>query len=157
MLVYEKNEVIDEIKEMVDRFGRGREALMPILQELQGRHHCISDFAQQEIARQLAIHPVEIHSVISFYTFLNEKMRGQNHVRLCRTISCEMAGKKKIVHAIQRELGIKFGQTTKDGKITLEYTNCLGMCDQGPAMLVNDSVHGKLTPEKAVEILNEIQ
>jgi NADH:ubiquinone oxidoreductase subunit E len=68
-----------------------------------------------------------------------------------------MANKRKVVEAIERELGIKFGETTKDNRITLEFTNCLGMCDQGPAMIVNDRVYTKLDPEKAVNILNEIK
>jgi [NiFe] hydrogenase diaphorase moiety large subunit len=68
-----------------------------------------------------------------------------------------MAGKKAVANAIERELGIKFGETTKDKKFTLEYVNCLGMCDQGPAMLVNDQVYSHLTPEKAIEILNGIK
>jgi NADH:ubiquinone oxidoreductase subunit E len=67
-----------------------------------------------------------------------------------------MAGKKSVEEAIKRELGIKFGETTKDKRITLEYTNCLGMCDAGPAMIVNERVYIKLDPEKAVNILNEI-
>jgi NADH:ubiquinone oxidoreductase subunit E len=58
--------------------------------------------------------------------------------------------------AIKRELKINIGETTKDKKITLEYTNCLGMCDQGPAMMVNDKIFTKLTPEKAVKILKDI-
>jgi [NiFe] hydrogenase diaphorase moiety large subunit len=68
-----------------------------------------------------------------------------------------MAGKCDIESAIERELGIKFGETTKDRRITLEYTNCLGLCDQGPAMIVNERVYGKLNPEKAVTIINDIQ
>lgn len=68
-----------------------------------------------------------------------------------------MHGKEAVAKAIERELGIKFGETSKDKKFTLEYANCLGMCDQGPAMLVNDKVYSKLTPEKAVEILNQIK
>jgi NADH:ubiquinone oxidoreductase subunit E len=68
-----------------------------------------------------------------------------------------MANKTSVVYAIERELGIKFGETTKDNRITLEYTNCVGMCDQGPAMIVNDRVYTKLDPEKAVNILNDIK
>ena len=68
-----------------------------------------------------------------------------------------MANKNKIVQAIEREIGIKFGETTKDNRITLEFTNCVGMCDQGPAMIVNDRVYTKLDPENAVNILNEIK
>ncbi len=67
-----------------------------------------------------------------------------------------MKNKDAVVEAVQRELGIKFGETTNDNRITLEYTNCLGMCDQGPAMIVNERVYTKLDPEKAVSILNEI-
>ena len=76
---------------------------------------------------------------------------------MCRTISCDMAGKDQIENAIKRELGIEFGETTKDNKITLEYTNCVGMCDVGPAMIINERVYTKLNPEKAVNILNEIK
>jgi NADH:ubiquinone oxidoreductase subunit E len=68
-----------------------------------------------------------------------------------------MAGKSQIENAIKRELGIEFGETTKDNKITLEYTNCVGMCDVGPAMIINERVYTKLNPEKAVNILNEIK
>ena len=69
----------------------------------------------------------------------------------------DMAGKDAVEAAVKRELGISFGETTKDKRITLEYTNCLGMCDQGPAMLVNERVYTHLDPEKAVNILNEIK
>ncbi len=157
MLVYERNSLVDEIIDLTETYGKDRSALLPILQALQLRHKCITDFAQQEVARQLSIHPVEVYSVISFYSFLHPESQGRNIVRLCQTISCDMVGKCHIVHAIERELGITFGQTTKDKRIQLEFTNCLGMCDQGPAMVVNERVYVKVTPEKAVEILSEIK
>lgn len=157
MLVYEKNSLADEISELVKKHGNTRTALLPILQEVQEKYHCIADFAQQEIARHLKIHPVEVFSVISFYSFLKAEPQGKTIVRLCKTISCDLAGKKAVHDAFERELGIKFGETTGDKRITLEYTNCLGLCDQGPAMLVNERVYTKLDPEKAVKILNEIK
>lgn len=156
MLVEEKNSLTAEIEKLVEKYGKDRSALIPVLQDIQRNHKYVSEFAQQEIARVLDIHPVEVYSVISFYSFLNSEPKGRNIVRLCQTITCDLAGKADIARAIERELGIKFGDTTKDKKITLEYTNCLGMCDQGPAMLVNDKVYTKLTPEKAVQIINEI-
>ena len=94
---------------------------------------------------------------ISFYAFLSSEPKGRNIVRLCQTITCDLVGKEAIAQAIERELGISFGETTKDNRITLEYTNCLGMCDAGPAMLVNDKIYTHLTTEKAVEIINEIK
>jgi len=157
MLVEEKNTLTEEIEIFINKYGNNRSSLLPVLQDIQRSHNHISDFAQQEVARMLDIHPVEVYSVISFYSFLHTEPRGRNIVRLCRTIVCEMAGKNKVEEAIKRELGIKFGETTKDKRITLEYTNCLGMCDVGPSMIVNERVYTKLDPEKAVNILNEIK
>ena len=157
MFVEEKNALTEEIENYIQKYGSNRSALLPILQEIQRRHSHISNFAQQEVARMLDIHPVEVYSVISFYSFLHTKPRGRNIVRLCRTIVCDMAEKKNVEEAIKRELGISFGETTKDKRITLEYTNCLGMCDVGPSMIVNERVYTKLDPGKAVKILNEIK
>ncbi len=157
MLVAEKNSLSEEIEFYVSKYGADRSSLLPILQDIQRNHKYISEFAQQEVARLLDIHPVEVYSVITFYSFLNSKPRGRNIVRLCQTITCDLTGKKKIADAIERELGIKFGETTSDKKITLEYANCLGMCDQGPAMLINEKVYSNLTPESAVEILSSFK
>ena len=157
MLVMEKNFLSEEIAQLVKTYGNSRSSLIPILQEVQKKHNYISEFAQQEVARFLDIHPVEVYSVISFYSFLSSVPKGRNIVRLCRTITCDLSGKEAVAKAVERELGISFGQTTKDNRISLEYTNCLGMCDQGPAMIVNDKVYTCLTPEKAVDIINEIK
>jgi len=157
MLVMEKNFLTEEIEQLVEKYGNNRSALLPILQDIQRKHSYVPDFAQQEVARILDIHPVEVYSVISFYSFLHSTPKGRNIVRLCQTISCDMQGKDAVVKAIEREIGAKFGETTKDNRYTLEFTNCLGMCDQGPAMMVNDKVFTHLTPEKAVEILNEFK
>jgi len=157
MLVLEKNSITEEIEALVTEHGSDRSALMPILQAVQAKHRYIPDFAQQEIASLLDIHPVEVYSVISFYSFLHSEPQGKNIVRLCKTIVCELAGKTEVEKAVMLELKINVGETTKDNKVTLAHTNCLGMCDQGPAMMVNDKIYTKLTPEKAVEILKSIK
>jgi NADH:ubiquinone oxidoreductase subunit E len=157
MLVVEKNALSEEIEGYVKKYGNDRSALLMILHEIQNRDRHISEFAQQEVARLLNIHPVEVYSVISFFAFLNSNPKGRNLVRICQTISCDMHGKASVVHAIERELGIKVGETTKDNKFTLEYANCLGLCDMGPAMAINDQVFTKLTPEKAVELISKVK
>jgi [NiFe] hydrogenase diaphorase moiety large subunit len=157
MLVMEKNAMTEEIELLVAKYGCSRSSLIPILQDIQRKHKYIPDFAQQEVARLLDIHPVEVFSVISFYSFLNTTPKGRHIVRLCQTISCDMQGKAAIAKAIERELGIKFGETSRDNKFTLEFANCVGMCDQGPAMIINERVYSKLTPEKAVQILNDLK
>jgi NADH:ubiquinone oxidoreductase subunit E len=157
MLLAEKNAMIEEIELLVEKYGKDRSALLSILHDIQKKYRYISDYAQQEVARLLDIHPVEVYSFISFYAFLNSEPKGRNIVRICKTITCDMAGKSAVVKAIERELGIEIGGTTKDNKYTVEYANCLGLCDQGPAMAINDRVYLKLTPEKAVQLLNEVK
>ncbi len=157
MLVEEKNALTEEIEQLIKKYGKKRSALLSILHGIQMKHRHISEYAQQEIARLLDIHPVEVYSVLSFFAFLNANPKGRNLVRVCQTISCDMKGKDNIVRAIERELNIKVGGTTSDNKFTLEYVNCLGLCDEGPAMAVNDQVFTKLTPEKAVQILNKVK
>jgi NADH:ubiquinone oxidoreductase subunit E len=157
MFVAEKNALSKEIEGYVNKYGTDRAALLMILHEVQKNHRHISEFAQQEVARLLNIHPVEVFSVISFFAFLNSNPKGRNLVRVCQTISCDMRGKSGLVKAIERELGIKVGETTKDNKFTVEYANCLGLCDMGPAMAINDRVYLNLTPEKAVEHLEEVK
>jgi [NiFe] hydrogenase diaphorase moiety large subunit len=155
MLVTERERAREELVELVEKIGTDRSALLPILQEVQRRHYHISAYSMQVIADLLDLHPVEVYSVVSFYSFLDAKPQGQFVIRLCRTITCDMAGKDQIARQLQNDLGIEFGQTTPDGKFSLGWANCLGMCDQGPAMLVNERIFTGLTAEKVHGILEE--
>ncbi len=155
MLVTERDRLRDRIRDLAKEYGGTRAALIPILQDVQKTNTFISEYAMQEIADQLGIHPVEVNSVVSFYSFLKDKPQGRFIVRLCQTISCDMAGKDRVARQLMNDLGVEFGQTTPDGKFSLEYASCLGMCDQGPAMLVNDKVYTRVTPEMVHEILEE--
>ena len=119
MLVTERERLREELVELADRFGRTRSALMPILQEVQRKHFHISEYCMQVIADLLDIHPVEVHSVVSFYSFLDEQPQGQFVIRLCRTITCDMAGKEHVARQLENDLGIHFGETTPDGKFSL--------------------------------------
>lgn len=154
MLVTEQQGLAGEITALADRHGRGREALMPILQAIQEKYHHISDFAMQEVANALEVHPVEVYAVVTFYAFLSPEKKGRFTIRLCRTISCDMRDKDAVARQLENELGIRFGETTPDGKFTLEWANCIGMCDQGPALLVNDQVFSRVTADKVQEILD---
>ena len=153
-MLTKQDKLLAELGALVEKHGSGRPALIPILQEVQSNYHQISDFTMQAIADMLGIHPVEVYSVVTFYAFLNEKYHGKYVIRLCRTISCDMAGKKAVARQLENDLGIEFGETTDDGRFTLEWANCIGMCDQGPAMLVNDQVFTQVTPEKVHDILD---
>jgi NADH-quinone oxidoreductase E subunit len=153
MLVTEQERLKHDIEGWVKHYGRDRSSLMPVLQEVQKRYCCINDFAMQQVADLLDIHPVEVYGVVSFYSFLDNKPKGRFVMRLCRTISCEMAGKDRVARQLENDLGVPFGETTGDGMFSLEWANCLGMCDQGPALLVNEQVFARVTPEKVQEII----
>jgi len=154
MQVLDRVKINQEISDLKKTYGDDRSALLPILQDLQAIYGYLPDLVMQETAHSLGIHPVEVESVASFYSFFRRKEKqGKYVLRLCQTISCDLAGKVKVARQLENELGIKFGETTKDGMFTLEYTNCLGMCDQGPAMLINDRLFARVTPDKVPQII----
>ena len=155
MLVGQQQRLQDEIRGLIVRFGRQRSALIPVLQELHRAHASISDFAMQVVADELGIHPAEVYGVVSFYAFLHHQPRGRFQIRLCRTISCDLAGKARVAKQLENELGIRFGETTPDGRFSLEWASCLGMCDQGPALLVNDRVYTRVSPEQVHRIIDD--
>jgi len=142
------------ITKIVNSHGCERDSLLPILIDINNKYCYISTEAMIEVSSLTNIPIGEIHGVVSFYSFLSIKKRGKYIIRLCKTISCDMADKDKIVRVLEKEVGVKFGETSEDGLFTLEFTNCIGMCDNPPAMLVNDEVYGGLTPEKVVEIID---
>jgi NADH:ubiquinone oxidoreductase subunit E len=142
-----------DVEALCEKLGPGRSSLIPILADVKSRFHEIDGDSMQTIADVLDIHPVEVYSVASFYAFLHGAPEGQFVIRLCGTLSCDFAGKAAIADALKQELGIDFDQTTDDGLFTLEWASCVGMCDQGPALLVNDEVHTRVTPETAKEIV----
>jgi NADH:ubiquinone oxidoreductase subunit E len=155
MLVGQQQRLQDDIREIVAHHGRDRRALIPVLQELQKRHTTVSDFAMQVVADELGIHPAEVYGVTSFYAFLRQPTQGRFVFRLCRTISCELEGKSRVARQLENDLGIGFGETSADGRFGLEWASCLGMCDQGPALLVNDRVFTRVTPEQVHQIIDE--
>jgi [NiFe] hydrogenase diaphorase moiety large subunit len=155
MLMTERERLAGEIQALAEKHGRNHTALIPMVQEIKRRYNKIDGYAMQVIADQLGIHPVEVYSVVSFYAFLGSQAQGKYIIRLCRTISCDMQGKDRVMRQLENDLGVAFGQTTADGKFSLEWANCMGMCDQGPAMLVNEKLYTHVTPEKVHEILEE--
>jgi NADH:ubiquinone oxidoreductase subunit E len=143
------------IKKLADKHGRTRESLIPILQDVVEKERYLSEYAMVEIARELDISAAHVFGTATFYTFLDTVPRGKNIIRICKSITCSMHGKIKIIEAIQDALKIKVGETTQNRKFSLLETNCLGWCHKGPAMLINDDIFTELNPEKAREIMQE--
>jgi len=134
-----------------------RSQLLPILQGIQAKKGYIPDRDMQRIADELGIHPVEVYSVITFYSFLTVKKKGRHIIRVSSCISSEMAGSKRIIKEFEKTLKIKIGKTTKDKKVTLEKTSCIGLCDEAPAIMVDDRLIGKVTPKMVRKIVQDLK
>jgi [NiFe] hydrogenase diaphorase moiety large subunit len=145
------------VHEICQAHGGDRTRLMDIVRAMQQKFGCVSGPAMELLAKELSIHRVEIESLVSFYSFLSTRPKGQVVIRLCNDVIDQMAGADEVARAFEEELGIKFGQTTPDGKISLEYTACIGMCDQVPAALVNDVVVTELSTDAARRIVRELR
>ena len=142
------------IEDVTQVYGISRTALMPILQAVVKERNYLEDKEMIAVAKALDLSPAEVFGTASFYTFLDTVPRGKYCIRVCKTISCHMAGKDEIIKALEDTLRIKVGETTVDKQFTLMTANCLGWCHKGPVMLINDEVYPELTPQRAIEIVN---
>lgn len=143
------------INEQIEKYGRERQALMPILQKIVADKNYITEDELALVAEALDLSAADVYGTATFYTFLDVVPRGKYVIRVCKTISCHMSGKDEIVKTLEKTLGIKLGETTPDRKFTLLQANCMGWCHKGPVMLINDEVYPELTPEKAIAIIQE--
>ena len=131
----------------------GREDLLSSLKHAQAEHGHLSREALEELSRSLGVPFSDVYGVASFYSFLSVKPLGRNVIRICRSVPCYLRDAQMIIDAVADELGIAPGETTQDGRFSIELVNCIGECDAAPAMLVNSDVHGDLTPAKISQVL----
>jgi len=144
-----------ELEQLTQEYGTDRCAMEQILHKLQEKYHRIPAEHMQILADMLGIHAVEVQDVASFFHFYNTEEKGKYIIRMCRTMPCKMAGAAVVAAQLEKKLGIKFGENTANGKFTLEWTNCIGMCDQSPAFLINDKPYIKVKPKNIGKILRE--
>ena len=143
------------VKDLVSKYGKSRNSLMPVLQGIVQEERYLSEEAMIFIAKELDLSAADVYGTASFYTFLDTVPRGKNIIRVCKTISCHMTGKDEIIETLEEMLKVKVGQTTHDKNFTLLTANCLGWCHKGPVMLINDEVYPELTQSRVTEIVEE--
>ncbi len=152
-----KKKITDTIQSICTDFGKDPNRLMDVVRTVQEKFGCVSEESIDEIAGVLSIPRVEIEGLVTFYSFLSTEQKGNIVIRLCNDIIDRMYGADVIADAFSRELGINFGETTPDGEISLEYTPCIGMCDQAPAALINNEVITYLSTDKVKDIVKTIK
>ncbi len=133
-----------------------RSALIPVLREIQNEYGSLSSESMEEAAKMLEISPSSVQNVATFYTMFFTEPAGKHIVWVCRTLSCALRGAEHVEHYMCDKLGIKTGETTPDGKITLMEAECLASCGTAPVILVDDTLEENLTKERVDKVIEEL-
>ena len=154
----ERCEGCDESSEMQDilnKYVQDKSNLIQILNEVQEYYGYVPEKAMLEISNYLSIPMAEIYGVVTFYSRFTLKPKGKHHIAVCLGTACFVKGSEKILDRAKERLGIDVGETTKDGKFSLEATRCVGACGLAPVFTVNNEVYGKATVKMLDEIIDK--
>jgi NADH-quinone oxidoreductase subunit E len=152
----EQEPVFDkEVDQILASYKGDEGELIPILQKVQQAFSYVPEQAITRIARFLHIPEVTVFGVTTFYAQFKLVPTGRNIIRICRGTACHVRGGARILTEVESQLGIKPGETTPDLEYSLETVACIGACALSPAMVINDKVYGRLTPQKVKEILSD--
>ncbi|MFB0556683.1 MAG: NADH-quinone oxidoreductase subunit NuoE [Dehalococcoidia bacterium] len=143
----------EQLAKITAQYKKEKGSLIPLLQEVQERLGYLPKKAMQEIARFLEISEIEVYGVATFYNQFRFLPLGKHHVRVCMGTACHLAGGKLVLEALERELDIKVGETTKDANFSLERVACVGCCMLAPVMVTGDKIYSRMTPFKVEEAL----
>jgi len=149
----ERNEIDAKLESSETR----KQAAVEVLAIVQRHRGWISDETLEDVARYLGLHPAEVDSVASFYNLIFREPVGRHVIYLCDSISCHVMGCDAIRQRIEQTLDIRPGETTSDGEFTLLPAECLGACDRAPAMIVDETLYGPLTPDGVGDILERVK
>lgn len=151
------DEMVAAIKAYFPRYPTRRAVVLPALHIVNERLRSVPLAAVVEVAELLELHPAEVQDTLSFYGyFKQDKPHGQVRAWVCRSVACALRGGEEVLEHVCHRAGIKPGQTTADGKLTIEFAECLGGCDFAPCMLAGATLHKNLTPESADAFLAEL-
>ncbi len=157
---YTRQSIIEDlagpIAEIVKRYPTRRSAIMPALYLAQEKYDCIDETAYQAISEILDVPEIWVFELASFYTLYNRKEIGKYHLQLCTNVPCMLRGAYDLMDHLQTRLGIKKGETSKDGLFTLTAVECIGSCDVAPAIMFNQTYHNNLSKERLDKILDQL-
>ena len=153
------DELRDRIRAEFPKYPNKRAVTLNALHMVHDEMRCVSHEAVAEIAELLELHPSEVNDTMTFYQFFREADRplGKHRVWVCRSISCALRGGEELLEGLCKRLHLHHpGDTTADGKITLEFAECLGACSGAPCILVNDECHENLTEDSAMDMMQKL-
>lgn len=148
----------DKVCEILDKHERNPHHLISILQEMQEEYSYLPEEIMTYVSTALGIPPSSVYGVATFYSHFTLEPKGKYLIRICDGTACHVKKSEDILKALEKKLGLgKNKKTTDDGLFTLETVACLGACSLAPAVVINGEVHGLMTPDKTMEIINEIR
>jgi len=148
-------EQVAKLNSIIEKFKGKPGGLIPVLEEAQVALEFIPISVQKRIASGLNLPLSRVYGVVTFYSFFTMTPRGKHTVRVCLGTACYVRGGKALTEALEKQFGIKVGETTADRMFTLESVRCLGACGLGPVVVVDEDIHGRLKPGKVKEVLSQ--
>jgi NADH-quinone oxidoreductase subunit E len=153
------DDIRQKIQAYLPRYPHKQAVTLPALHIVQDHLRCVPLEAIREIADLLDLSPAEVHDTMSFYGFFrDEKTKlGKTRLWVCRSLACMLRGGEELLHTMSEKLHVKPGETTLDGKITLEFAECIGACEGAPCVLINDEARMNITPDRVDTLLGELR
>ncbi len=155
-------DVVAVVQAAIEKHGKKRDALIPILSEINHAFGYVPGEAFREVRKQLYdpaehmyVAESQLYALASFYDMLSTKPRGRHVIKFCENAPCHVVGGKAIWDTLREQLNLENGETTPDFKWTLVTTSCIGLCSVGPVLLVDDDIYGNVTPEQVLDILRQ--
>ncbi len=151
------DEMIDAIKAYFPRYPTKQAVTLPALHIVNERLRCVPKQAVVEIAQLLELHPSQVQDTLSFYGFFKQDQpHGKTRAWICRSVACALRGADELIDHVCEKMHVHPGEATTDGRVTVEFAECLGACEYAPCMLAGDELVKDLTNESAVEYLKKL-
>jgi NADH-quinone oxidoreductase subunit E len=145
----------EKLNQIFSRFKGTKDELIPVMEALQDEFGYLPKEVMHEISRFLKVPESNIYGVATFYALFRLVPRGKQMVSVCRGTACHVRGGSQILQEVEKRLGIKPGETTKDMEYSLETISCFGSCALSPVMVINKTVYGRMTPAKVGQVLED--
>ncbi len=153
------DDIRKRIEAFIPRYPSKQAVTLPALHIVQDELRCVPNEAIREIADMLDLSPAEVADTMSFYGIFRDEKRklGKTRLWVCRGLACAIRGGEDLLSDVCHKLNVKPGETTADGKITVEFAECIGVCDGAPAVLIDDAGRPDVTPERVDELISELR
>jgi NADH-quinone oxidoreductase subunit E/NADP-reducing hydrogenase subunit HndA len=149
------NDKIEKIKAICSSFNNEKGEVINVLHKVQGTFGYLPEVVQEVIAKELDLSLAHVYGIVTFYSFFTMKPKGEHPISICMGTACYVRGAEKVLEEFKRQLNIKVGETTPDGKFSIDCLRCVGVCGLAPIAYIGNKAYGKLTPESVKGILAE--